>query len=92
MNVFKLLVICLTLSACSGFPERPQGYVYAVNTNLSIGHEFEAPKNIKAPFEYTGKDKSLKDMDKYFCVSPEYLVKLKSWIKDVVEYSKDKCK
>lgn len=91
LSAFNPLLICLIVSGCSSFPQRPNGYVYNLDTHSNVGYQMSVPRKSSEDFKYTGKDIPVKEMDKYFCVSPEYLLKLQFWADDVTEYAKDKC-
>ena len=91
LSALTLLWIFLINNGCEGFPERPEGNVYNLNSQENIGYEMSTPKGVEGEFKYTGKDKPILEMDKFFCVSPEYLIKLKNWAKEVQKYSKEKC-
>lgn len=80
-----------SLLACGSFPKRPDGFIYSLDTPLSLSYEFKAPKTIKAPIEPTGKEKPINQMDKYFCISPKYYIKLREWGEDLSDYAEKKC-
>lgn len=87
-----LLLICLTVSGCNGFPERPKGNLYQLNTVEGKAYEYEIPKTIDGGYKYTGKDMYIIDLDNYFCISPSYQAEVKAWMKAVEKYAEDKCK
>lgn len=91
-SALSLLSMLLMLSGCVGFPERPNGHLYHIDVPGGVSYEMSVPKDPKEDVKYNGNEKPIQDMDKYFCVSPEYFLDLKFWAKDVVEYSEDRCK
>lgn len=91
LHVLKLPLILLMLSGCEQFPKRPSGYLYNMDAMNEVAYELRVPDSPRDSFEYTGKDKPLPEMDKYYCISPEYFLELKFWAQDVEKWAKDKC-
>lgn len=91
LDVFKLLLMSLMLSGCSGFPTRPSGHIYNVDSKSGVAYKMSIPQKSNQDFKFTGEEVQLKMIDKYFCVSPEYLMKLQFWMDDVRDYSEEKC-
>lgn len=93
MSVLLLLAIYLIINSlgCIGLPKRPNGFVYHIDIINGVAYQFSVPKSAYGDFKYTGKDRHLTELDKYFCVSPDYQFDLQAWMQDVEDYAKDKC-
>lgn len=93
-NAHKPLLIYLILNniACSGFPKRPDGFVYHLNTVDGVAYEMAAPKTPHDNFKPTNRELKLDELDTYFCVSPSYQLDLNFWVQDVIKAAKEKCK
>ena len=92
LSGLSLPLMLLIVSGCAGFPKRPSGHVYHLNTIEGAAYEMSVPTKAGDDFKYTGNKKPIAEMDKYFAISPSYMLDLKFWIEDVKEYAEDKCK
>lgn len=92
LSVLALHLMLLINLGCDSFPKRPDGHVYQLNTVAGEAYQMSVPRSTNDDFKYTGKDIPLDSADKYFCVSPEYMIRLQFWMSDVVKYAEEKCK
>ena len=71
-------------------PKRPDGEICALNVPKGICHRLQIPEHEDGEWKYLG-DRPLTDVDKYFALSPEYMLKLKNYVKDLREWAEKKC-
>lgn len=85
----RLVICCVALSliACAGAPKPPPDLeVCAIDLDANVCYRLRIPKSPDGEWEYVG-DKPLSKLDKNFAVTPEHVLKVKKYIKELREWA-----
>lgn len=78
--------------ACGGFPTRPEGFMYSIDTEEGVAYQFKVPTNPLEQIEFTEIELPIEQIDKYICASPEYTLELRRWAEQVIKHAEENCK
>lgn len=88
----RLAIFCVALSlvACAGAPKPPSDLeVCAIDIEANVCYRLRIPKNPEGDWEYIG-DKPLSALDKSFAVTPEHVLKVKKYIKELKDWAEQR--